>query len=613
MKSRTRLTMLAICAAVLFPGAARAEPLPPELNLVPRDAALFVSIRVSDLWNESRLKPLRDFLIEEGRLLRDLEKDVGFRPDDVERVSIVCPTFNARNVLSEPLIIVTLKKPYDLSKLLDTWDGMTEVEYRRFTEEQRFPKGVIIAPKGFPVPAPPKLIEEKFPAPPPKPLRKEPLGEKEKPAASDCEQKAEPDDPPVRAKNRPRDLKAPYYFLGRLGGLLIPLNERTIVIAMDNGFRERTALPDLLSVLLKRSEKGPLSATLEAAAGKHALVLGVNLPAARNAIPEKSWANALPIDSLMKCRSATATLDIGEEVRLALHIDGPDEATAKRVLDVIRSVHILGMECLPGLKKMLDDDDSPGRLLLTLIEPILRDAKFELKGTTASVVMASRIDEQLAKSIKDSIEKIREAALRARAQNNLKHFGVAIHNYASANNGDQLPFPGMLDGNRKKVLLSWRVAILPYIEEAQLYTQFKFDEPWDSDHNKKLIEKMPKIFAPLGGATAPAGQTYYRTFIGGGAIGDGRFNIGNIIDGTMNTIFVVEAGESVIWTKPDEIPFDPLKPLPKLGGHFKGKMNVLMGDGSVRTIDLTKMSPRTLKLAIQADDGLPLPADWDQR
>jgi len=49
-----------------------------------------------------------------------------------------------------------------------------------------------------------------------------------------------------------------------------------------------------------------------------------------------------------------------------------------------------------------------------------------------------------------------------------------------------------------------------YIEEQKLYQEFKLDEPWDSDHNKKLIAKMPKVFAnPHNPKQAVDGKTTY--------------------------------------------------------------------------------------------------------
>src|SRR5947209_5856729 len=64
------------------------------------------------------------------------------------------------------------------------------------------------------------------------------------------------------------------------------------------------------------------------------------------------------------------------------------------------------------------------------------------------------------------------------SSNNLKQIVIAFHNYASANNN---ALPNNLYTKDGKALLSWRVVILPYIEQEALYKQFKLDEPWDSD------------------------------------------------------------------------------------------------------------------------------------
>src|SRR5262249_41306492 len=136
-------------------------------------------------------------------------------------------------------------------------------------------------------------------------------------------------------------------------------------------------------------------------------------------------------------------------------------------------------------------------------------------------------------------------------------------------------------------LLSWRVAILPYIEQDNLYKQFHLDEPWDSDHNKRLAETVVKVYSPVLGKGAP-NTTYYRVFVGEGAIfeekKETRFQ--DVTDGTSNTILVVEAGEAVPWTKPDELPFGAGKPIPKLGGQFKDTFPLALADGSVHFVDL---------------------------
>lgn len=167
------------------------------------------------------------------------------------------------------------------------------------------------------------------------------------------------------------------------------------------------------------------------------------------------------------------------------------------------------------------------------------------------------------------------------SQNNLKQIALAFHNYESANGF----FPQDVKDKDGKPLLSWRVQILPYIEEEELWKQFKTDEPWDSDTNKKLIEKMPKVFAPVH-TKAKAGHTFYQGFTGGGALfgGKDKPTLIGITDGTSNTALVVEAGDPVMWTKPADVVYDPKKPLPKLGGDLDGNFNLGFADGSVRWV-----------------------------
>src|SRR5215207_10182341 len=79
------------------------------------------------------------------------------------------------------------------------------------------------------------------------------------------------------------------------------------------------------------------------------------------------------------------------------------------------------------------------------------------------------------------------------AQNNLKQIGLAFHNFHDQTGA----FPADIKGKDGKALLSWRVAILSYVEQDPLYKQFKLDEPWDSANNKPLAAKLPKLYAPV--------------------------------------------------------------------------------------------------------------------
>jgi len=210
----------------------------------------------------------------------------------------------------------------------------------------------------------------------------------------------------------------------------------------------------------------------------------------------------------------------------------------------------------------------------------------------------------------DAVGKVRTAAARMKDSNNLKQLGLAMHNFHSTYDRFPPPDRGM-DANAKPGL-SWRVHILPYIEQDALYRQFKLDEPWDSENNKKLIEKMPPTYAsPL--AMAPAGQTYYKVFSGKEAIfyPGSKTRLQDITDGTSNTIMIVEGGQPVIWTKPDDIPFDGKIDPKTLTLPGQSGINICMADGSVRWIDLSTITPAKLAAAITRAGGEVLPLDDD--
>jgi prepilin-type processing-associated H-X9-DG protein len=184
---------------------------------------------------------------------------------------------------------------------------------------------------------------------------------------------------------------------------------------------------------------------------------------------------------------------------------------------------------------------------------------------------------------------------------------LAWHNFHSANN----KFPGDICDAEGKPLLSWRVAILPYLDQQNLYNEFHLDEPWDSAHNKPLIDRMPGTYrSPK--AAAKETTTFYQAFVGEGAIFDSPTKapgIAEITDGTSNTIAVAEAGKSVTWSKPDDIPFDRAKDVPKLGGlGWAGGFNAGFADGSVRFLKFS-VNMDVLKALITKQGGEVISAD----
>lgn len=163
----------------------------------------------------------------------------------------------------------------------------------------------------------------------------------------------------------------------------------------------------------------------------------------------------------------------------------------------------------------------------------------------------------------------------------LARIGVELHRYRE-DHGRKFP-PAAIRGPDRKPLLSWRVALLPLLGEGDLYAQFHLDEPWDSPANRRLLEKMPAVYAPFGPMSNPPGSTFFQVIVGPGTLfeDEGGHDPRAIGDAADATLLVVEAAEAVPWTKPSDLVYDPAGPPPKLGGHFDDGSLALFADGTV--------------------------------
>ena len=205
-----------------------------------------------------------------------------------------------------------------------------------------------------------------------------------------------------------------------------------------------------------------------------------------------------------------------------------------------------------------------------------------------------------------AVQAAREAARRAQCTNNLKQIALAWHNFESATGA----FPTNIRDKKGKALLSWRVAILPYIEQNALYNEFHLDEPWDSEHNRKLADMLPLVYRCPSETAMKPGETGYKSFFGKHALlNDERAtSLAMITDGTSNTFMVADTDQGVPWTKPEDIDFDSEKDIVVWKSRHPGGFNVSMCDGSVRFIPLT-IKMQTLKALITRDGGEVINAD----
>jgi hypothetical protein len=176
--------------------------------------------------------------------------------------------------------------------------------------------------------------------------------------------------------------------------------------------------------------------------------------------------------------------------------------------------------------------------------------------------------------------------------NNLKQIGIALHShhdqfgYFPSAGPEAAPAQENLDPRKTP----WRVALLPFLEENLLYKailagQYKGGNSGGEYWLNPELQKTPVKVYNAGG-DAEATRTHYRVFVGNGAAFEPNLTlaVASFTDGLSNTILVVESEESVPWMSTQELPYDPKKPLPKLGHPSRSGFYALMGDGSVRYI-----------------------------
>jgi prepilin-type processing-associated H-X9-DG protein len=207
-----------------------------------------------------------------------------------------------------------------------------------------------------------------------------------------------------------------------------------------------------------------------------------------------------------------------------------------------------------------------------------------------------------------AVQSAREAARRSQCRNNLKQIGLALHNYNDAYG--TFP-PAYIPDASGKPMHSWRVLILPFIDQAQLYEEYDFSEPWDGPSNSRLLSRMPPVYAcpsdPMVGTNTAYVGVFgeHCIFRGGEPVG-----IRDITDGTSKTLMVGEAAQSSVpWMQPVDI---DVAVHPSIGdpdgfsSYHPGGVHFLFADGSVQFI-AQSINPQTLKALFTRDGNEQIP------
>jgi prepilin-type processing-associated H-X9-DG protein len=216
-----------------------------------------------------------------------------------------------------------------------------------------------------------------------------------------------------------------------------------------------------------------------------------------------------------------------------------------------------------------------------------------------------------------AVSAAREAAKRAQCANNLKQISLAMTNYQETYGCFPPAYIADKDG---KPMHSWRVLLLPYLEQQQFYDQYRFDEPWDSLNNKKITDLAMRVFQCPDQSDPTKPTTGYVMIVGPHTLSNGPNSrkVSDITDGVSNTIMLVEVPDSDIpWAEPRDLDFKQLDfkinsgKRPCIGSNHPRGAYVSFCDGSVHFLN-DSIDPQIVKAMATIDDGEKVPArDFD--
>ncbi|MEX0676797.1 MAG: DUF1559 domain-containing protein [Pirellulales bacterium] len=307
-------------------------------------------------------------------------------------------------------------------------------------------------------------------------------------------------------------------------------------------------------------------------------------------------------------RADAAAAAVKQVAWASIGIDGPPDPRLKIVVEANEPGTVDGLEAALNLTIEPLLTHPAVRRNVALVDNLRKILHWHRTGNRLSLDVDDRQGD-LTIVARGMIQPVLETTLTANARaitmNQLKQIGVALQNHHDVYKC--FPAPAILDPEGKP-LLSWRVAILPFIEEGALYQKFHLDEPWDSPHNKALLAEMPQVYR-CSLAKVADDHTVYLTPRGDGSVfaGPEGTSIRQIIDGTSKTIALVEADDehAVPWTRPDDWPFDPDQPTAGLGGHFPDVFLIGACDGAVHAVNLT-IDADTMRSLISRDGREPV-------
>ncbi len=293
---------------------------------------------------------------------------------------------------------------------------------------------------------------------------------------------------PLRVSDLPPSARRPdakrsgFWTLG--DGLLMHMPDGKTVVFVHESLAER-----YLGGYAKDRNAWPMSNSLAKAVEGHSFIVLCNF---ERVLQAKRTGNLGSLPLLPNVNSAVLIVDV----------DGKSVGTGLRAtFDAERSAHAAHEQFKAGLERtvslmqrLMRDPDTAKEYADSIAwmnekQRALSEMKIEVSGSELTATTAYKVDFDL-DAAHNSFAQGRLAASKAVSANRLQQLQLALLNYESAY--DSVPIIGTGKDKRPigsdgKALLSWRVAMLPFVEGSGLYSEFNHDEPWNSEHNKKLI------------------------------------------------------------------------------------------------------------------------------
>ena len=326
-----------------------------------------------------------------------------------------------------------------------------------------------------------------------------------------------------------------------------------------------------------------------------AIRIGVDLDSVRpqiNKIKELGEIPPMVFGIVDAIRSASVALDLtnDELANFVVNTDNEDNAEliASQINGLLRMAKMQASQAANEL--FAEGSDEAG----TMID-FVKGLKCNVDGASAAMRIVK--PNGFEKIVMRAAEKAREAAKRVEKMNYFRQVGIGLLNAHEAY--DSFPFPEPMHSSISKEL-SWRVVVLPFIEQNILHEQFDMKQAWDSETNLPLSKNIPEIYT--------LGEDSDKTSVCWIKATDKKVRFRDIRDGTSNTIMLMENPNKVAWSKPGDLSIDEAVNLVK---NLKDgeELAVVFYDSSVRTVS-NKMDPEKFKAFLTLNGGEIV--DWSE-